>query len=90
MLLEVCLEISKVIIAYLYSIIGIIDVDVDIDVAVVLSHVYVDGHIMIATFVLVPFATFRFVASTFNRVDVFLHLSNFHNDFRFIWARPNL
>ena len=86
MLLEVSLEISKVIIAYLNSVIGIIDVDVDIDVVVVLSHVYVDGHIMIATFVLVSFASFRFVASTFNRVDAFLRLSSLHNDYRFILA----
>ena len=85
MLLEVSLEISKVIFAYLYPVIGVIDVNVDIDV-VVLSHVYVDGHIMIAAFVLVPFTTFRFVTCTFNRVDAFLRLSNLHNDYRFIWA----
>lgn len=85
MLLEVLLEISKVIFAYLNSVIGIIDVDVDIDVVVGLSHVYVDGHLMIATFVLAPFATFRFVACTFNRVEAsLLLLSSFHNDYRFI------
>jgi len=82
MLLEVSLEIPKVIFAYLYPVIGIIDVDVDI--VVELSHVYVDGHFMIAIFVIGFIVTFRFFACTFNRVDASLRLSSFHNHYRFI------
>ena len=78
MLLEICLEISKVIFAYLYSVIGIVDLDVDIDVFIMLSNVYVDDNIVSTTFV---FATW-----TFNLVGAFFSLSDFHNDYRSIWV----